>query len=170
MKRAPKWKFSSLMDQSVIFTQISPKLSLYTKWAKIKPYLKRAPFKYPKWKFASAIEHFIILRKLTKTFFNFKMSKIKISKMSKIKIHIWEKHPWNLVNGCFWVLNPEDENKKPELSNSGIIYLIKLLSYITRFFYCYFFILKFPSYEKLAMTSQFDLSRFYDVIICNSDF
>ena len=33
------------------------------------------------------------------------------------------------------------------------------------FFYFHFFILKFPSYKKLAMTSQFDLIRFYDVII-----
>ena len=47
-----------------------------------------------------------------KTFFNFKMSKIKIRKMSKIKIHIWEKHPWNLVNGCFCFLNPVWSNRK----------------------------------------------------------
>ena len=37
-------------------------------------------------------------------------------------------------------------------------------------FYFHFFNLKFPNYEKLAMTSQFDLTRFYDVIICNSVF
>ena len=28
--------------------------------------------------------------------------------------------------------------------------------------------LKTPSYEKLAMTSKFDLTQFYQVIICNS--
>ena len=37
-------------------------------------------------------------------------------------------------------------------------------------FYVHLFILKFLSYEKLAMTSQFDLTRFYDAIICNSVF
>ena len=57
--------------------------------------------------------------------------------------------------------------KKPELSNSKIIYLIKFPSYVTPFFYFHFFILKLPSYEKLAMTSQFELIRFYDVIIRN---
>ena len=31
-----------------------------------------------------------------------------------------------------------------------------------------FFILKCPSYKELAVTSQFDLTRFYDVIIHNS--
>ena len=62
------------------------------------------------------------------------------------------------------------ENNKPELSNSEIIYLIKFPSYVTRFFYFHFFILKFPSYEKLAMTSQFNLTRFCDVITPNSVF
>ena len=38
-------------------------------------------------------------------FFNFKMSKAEISKMSKIKIHIWKNHPWNFVNWCFCSLN-----------------------------------------------------------------
>ena len=38
------------------------------------------------------------------------------------------------------------------------------------FFYFHFFILKFLRYEKLAMTSQFDLTRFFDVIIRNSFF
>ena len=38
---------------------------------------------------------------------------------------------------------------------------------MTRFFYFHFFILKYPSYEKLAMMSQFELTRFYDVIIHN---
>ena len=33
-----------------------------------------------------------------------------------------------------------------------------------------FWILKFPSYEKLAKMSQFDLTRFYDIIIRNSVF
>ena len=38
------------------------------------------------------------------------------------------------------------------------------------FFYFHFFILKFLRYEKLSMTLQFDLTRFYDVIIRNSLF
>ena len=62
------------------------------------------------------------------------------------------------------------ENKNPELSNSEIFYLIKFSSYLTRFFYFHFFIVKFPSYEKLILTSQFDLTRFYDFIIHNSVF
>ena len=56
------------------------------------------------------------------------------------------------------------ENKKLELSNSEIIYLIRFPSYVTRFCYFRFFNLKCPSYRKFAMTSQFDLTRFYDVI------
>ena len=56
-------------------------------------------------------------------------------------------------------------NKKPELSNLEIIYLIKFPSYVTRFLYFHFFILKWPSYENLSVTSQFDLNSFYDVII-----
>ena len=59
------------------------------------------------------------------------------------------------------------KNKKPEFSNSEIIYLIRISSYVTRFFYLRFFNLKCPRYEKLAMTPQFDLTRFYDVIIGN---
>ena len=51
-----------------------------------------------------------------------------------------------------------------------IIYLIRFPGCVTRFFYFCFFNLKFPSYEKLAMTSQFDLTRFYDFIIRNSVF
>ena len=34
----------------------------------------------------------------------------------------------------------------------------------------HFFIPNFPSYEKLAMTSQFELTRFHDVITRNSIF
>ena len=34
------------------------------------------------------------------------MSKIKISKISKIKIHISEKRPWNPLNGSFCFLKP----------------------------------------------------------------
>ena len=45
---------------------------------------------------------------------------------------------------------------------------MKFSSYLSRFFYFHFFIEKFPSYEKLALSSQFDLTRFYDVIIRNS--
>ena len=61
-------------------------------------------------------------------------------------------------------------NKNPELSDSEIFYLIKFSSYLTRFYYFHFFIVKLPSYEKSALTSQFDLTRFYDVIIRNSVF
>ena len=61
----------------------------------------------------------------------------------------------------------KSENKKLELSNSEIIYLIRFPSYVTRFFYFRFFNLKFLSYKKIAMTSQFDLTRFCDVIIRN---
>ena len=56
------------------------------------------------------------------------------------------------------------------LSNSEIIYLKKFPSYVTLFFYFHFFIVKFPGYEKFAMASQFDLTRFYDIIISNSAF
>ena len=65
------------------------------------------------------------------------------------------------------ILKSQEENKNPELSNSEIFYLIKFSSYLTRFFYFHFFIVKYPSYEKLALTSQFDLTRIYDVIMCN---
>ena len=60
--------------------------------------------------------------------------------------------------------------KIPELSNSKIMYLIKFPSHVTPFFYFHFFIPKFLCYEKLAMTSQFELTRFYDVITRNSVF
>ena len=56
--------------------------------------------------------------------------------------------------------NSEISSKRPELSNSVIIYLIRFPSYVTRFSYFRFFSLKFPSYEKLAVTSQFHLTRF----------
>ena len=36
VKWAPKWKCSTLIDHSVVFSQICQKLPLYTKWAKIK--------------------------------------------------------------------------------------------------------------------------------------
>ena len=68
------------------------------------------------------------------------------------------------------ILKSKKENKNPELSNSEIFYLIKFSSYLTQFFYFHFVIVKLPSYEKLASTSQFDLTRFYDVIICNLAF
>ena len=43
-------------------------------------------------------------------------------------------------------------------------------SYVAQSFYFHFFSLKFSSYEKFSMTSQFDLNRFYDAIIRNSIF
>ena len=65
----------------------------------------------------------------------------------------------------------KSKNKKnPELRNSEIFHLIKCSSYLIRLFYFHFFIVKFPSYKKLALTSQFDLTQFYDVIIRNSVF
>ena len=65
--------------------------------------------------------------------------------------------------------NKKKENKKPELSNSEIFYLIRFSSYLTRFFYFHFFILKFLSYEKLALTSQFDLTWEFQIpkLYCN---
>ena len=50
-----------------------------------------------------------------------------------------------------------------------IIKLKRFPSYVTRGFF-HFSNLKLPSYEKLAMMSQFDLTRLYDDIICNSVF
>ena len=46
------------------------------------------------------------------------------------------------------ILGSKKGNKKPELSNSEIFYLVKFSSYLTRFFYFRFIIVKFPSYEK----------------------
>ena len=41
------------------------------------------------------------------------MSKIKINKMCKIEIRVWEKDPWNLVNdGRFLFLEPTLVQKK----------------------------------------------------------
>ena len=56
----------------------------------------------------------------------------------------------------FWTELINSEIKKiSELRNSG--------------FFCFHFsVLKFPSYEKLAVASQFDLTQIYDVIIRNS--
>ena len=53
------------------------------------------------------------------------------------------------------ILKSQKENKNPELSNSKIFYLIKL-SYLTWFFILIFLVIKFPSYEKLPLTSKFD--------------
>ena len=43
LTQCPKWKFSSQIDHSIIFTQICPKLFLYTNEQKPNPYLKQAP-------------------------------------------------------------------------------------------------------------------------------
>ena len=69
-----------------------------------------------------------------------------------------------------YILKSKKENKKSDLNNSEIIYLIRFLSYVTWFCYFRFFNPKFSSNEKLVMTSQFDLIRFYDVITRNSVF
>ena len=50
-------------------------------------------------------------------------------------------------------LKIKKQNKKPELSNPEIIYLMKFPSYVTCFSYFHFFILKCSSYKKLAVTS-----------------
>ena len=76
MKPAPKWKFSSLIDHSVIFTQICPKLSLYTKWAKIKSILETSTFQIPE----------IEICKWNRQFSNFTQIYPKLSSISK-----WEK-------------------------------------------------------------------------------
>ena len=44
----------------------------------------------------------------------------------------------------------KNENKKPELSNSKIVYLIKLSSYVTCFFYFQFFHSKVPELQKIS--------------------
>ena len=69
---------------------------------------------------------------LPKIFFNFKMTKIEISKMSKIKIRIWEKHPWNLVNVCFWFLKASLVQKNVLEGLKVHLMKIILLSYRTR--------------------------------------
>ena len=63
-----------------------------------------------------------------------------------------------------------NEIKKPNLSNLEIVYLMRFPIYVAQSFYFHFFSLKFPSYERFSMTSQFDLNRFYDIIIRNSAF
>ena len=63
-----------------------------------------------------------------------------------MKIKLWELHNSE-------ILKSKKENKNPELGNPEIFYLIKFSSYLTRFFHFHFFIVKFPSYEKLALTS-----------------
>ena len=59
------------------------------------------------------------------------------------------------------------EKKNPKLSNLEVIYLLEFLSYVARLFYFHFFNL---SYKKLAMASQFELTWFYDIIVCNPVF
>ena len=81
-----------------------------------------------------------------------------------MKIKLPSYKTWTCLN------KKKKEKKKPESSNLQIIYLIKFASYINWFIYFQFSILKFPSYEKLAMMSQFDVTRLYDVIIHNSVF
>ena len=43
-ERSTKMEILSSMNHSVIFTQIHPKLPLYTKWAKAKPKLETSTF------------------------------------------------------------------------------------------------------------------------------
>ena len=57
--------------------------------------------------------------------------------------------------------------KIADLQNQKNSINIKFPSSVTRFFYFYFFILKFPSYLKLVMASLLNLTPFYDVIIPN---
>ena len=139
MKREPTWKFSNLKARSFcIFYPNLPKTSPIHKMS------KTWNIKYLKWKLASEINNFVVSLTLIQNFFqfqielnfNFKLSslKTKIKKICRIKIHIWEKHPWNLINGCFeWMIQKkvlEDlssvggaliENKTSELQNSEIL-------------------------------------------------
>ena len=55
------------------------------------------------------------------------------------------------------------------MSKNKVIYLIRFPSYVTRFFFS-LFQSKVSELQKIAMTSQFHLTRFYDVIIGNSVF
>ena len=56
-----------------------------------------------------------------------------------------------------------------KMSKNKVIYLIRFPSYVTRFFFS-LFQSKVSELQKIAMTSQFHLTRFYDVIIGNSVF
>ena len=76
MKQAPKWKISNLMAHSIIFTHLFQKLSLYTKWAKIKSILETSTFQIPE----------IEICKWNRQFSNFTQIYPKLSSISK-----WEK-------------------------------------------------------------------------------
>ena len=69
MKQVTKWKFLSLIDHSVIFTQFFQKLPLYKIWVKIKPIPESSTFQIHEMKIASEIDHFVILPKLTQNSF-----------------------------------------------------------------------------------------------------
>ena len=88
-----------------------------------------------------------------------KKANLKLAKWVKLKSTSLKSRKW-----MFLFFEPTIEAKT--ISER----LIRFPSYVTRFFYFHFFNLKFPSYKNLAMTSQFALIWFYDVIIRNSVF
>ena len=107
---------------------------------------KRTPFKYLKQKLSRQIHSGAFIKIITQ------------------KLRKKKKKSGVTILGVF------NETKIAQLHNSGILELLRkdktsqlcnseILSS-----------LKIPSYKKLAMTSQFDLNRFHDVIICNSVF
>ena len=104
---------------------------------------ERTPFKYLKWKFSRQMHSGAIVKIITQKF---------------------------LKKSGVTLLGVFNETKIPQLHNYGILELLRkdktsqlcdseILSSV-----------KIPSYENLAMTSQFDLTQFYDVIICDSVF
>ena len=108
----------------------------------------------------SEIDHFVILSRLTQNFLQFQNKQnLKLAEWVKLKSTSLKSHKWML-----FFFEPTIEAKT--ISER----LIRFPSYVTRFFYFHFFNLKFPSYKNLAMTSQFALIWFYDVIIRNSVF
>ena len=73
------------------FIQICPKFPLYTKLANIKPIVETSTFYVPKLEFYKWNWPFCNFTQINQKIpFNFKISKFKISKMIKIKIHILE--------------------------------------------------------------------------------
>ena len=81
LTQCPKWKFSSQIDHSIIFTQICPKLFLYTNWAKAKPIFETNTFQILKIEILKSNRSFwTFYPTLPKTLFSFKMSKQALSK------------------------------------------------------------------------------------------
>ena len=66
------------------------------------------------------------------------------------------------------IVKQKKENKKPEFTRNFLSN--KVFELFNSVFLFSLFIEKFSNYEKLAVTSQFDLTRFYGVTIRNSVF